>query len=304
MSSGASIKLVFLGTGGSYPIPERNVTSLALKVDGEVLLFDCGEGTQRQMMSSSLSFMQVNKVFLTHLHGDHILGLPGLLQSMNMNDREKSVEIFGPKDTARVLKDIIFKGYFKPAFPVRITELNPSVRLDFDDFYVKTFPADHNVPTLAYSFEEKDRRGRFDKQKALALGVPEGPLFSKIHRGEAVEVNDRLIKPEQIVGPPRRGRKVFYTGDTKPCAEIIEGAFRADALIHDGTLDASMGEIALDHDHSTVKMAAEVAKKADVERLFITHISPRYRDTEMLKKQAVDIFENSEIPLDLSEYEI
>ncbi|MEF8873974.1 MAG: ribonuclease Z [Candidatus Thermoplasmatota archaeon] len=304
MSSGASVKLVFLGTGGSYPIPERNVSSLALKVDGEVLLFDCGEGTQRQLMSSSVSFMQVDKIFLSHLHGDHILGLPGLLQSMNMNDREKGIEIFGPKDTARVLKDILFKGYFRPGFPVSITELNPSARLDFDDFSVKTFRADHNVPTLAYSFEQKDKKGRFDREKALDLGVPEGPLFSKIHRGETVEVGDEIIRPEQVVGPPRRGRKVFYSGDTKPCAETIEGAFRADALIHDGTLDASMGDIALNHDHSSVEMAAEVARKAEVERLFITHISPRYRSTGKLKKQAKDIFENSEVPPDLSEYEI
>ncbi|MFW5907194.1 MAG: ribonuclease Z [Candidatus Natronoplasma sp.] len=304
MGTGSSIKLVFLGTGGSYPIPERNVSSLGLKVDGEVLLFDCGEGTQRQLMSSSLSFMQVDKIFLSHLHGDHILGLPGLLQSMNMNDRDKKIEIFGPKDTSRVLKDILFKGYFRPGFPVSITELKPGARLDFEKYCIEALSADHNVPTLAYSFKERDKRGRFDREKALELGIPEGPLFSRIHRGEAVKIGDKVVRPEDVVGPPRGGKKVIYSGDTKPSRDIIEAAFRADVLIHDGTLEAAMAETALDHDHSTVKMAAEVAKKAEVGRLFISHISPRYRETKRLKKEAKEVFEKSEIPEDLSEYEI
>ncbi len=304
MASRASIKLVFLGTGGSYPIPERNVSSIALKVDSEVLLFDCGEGTQRQLMSSSLSFMKVDKVFLTHLHGDHILGLSGLLQSMNMNDREKAVEIFGPRDTGRVLKDIIFKGYFRPGFPVHITELQPSARLDFGDFSVTAIKADHNVPTLAYLFEERDKKGRFNKKKALDMGVPEGPLFSKIHRGESITIADKVIGPDEIVGPPRRGKKVFYSGDTKPCNEIIEAAFRSDVLIHDSTLDASLSDAALRHHHSTAKMAAEVARKAEVDRLYLFHISPRYKDLDLLEEQAKEIFETSKVPDDLSEYSL
>lgn len=304
MGTGSTIRLVFLGTGGSYPTPERNVSSLALKIDGEVLLFDCGEGTQRQLMSSSLSFMKIDKIFLTHLHGDHILGLPGLLQSMNMNDREKKIEIFGPRDTTRIVKDIVLKGYFRPGFPVHLTELNPEARLDFEDYSISVIEADHNVPTLAYSFEERDKKGRFDRQKALDIGVPEGPLFSRLHKGEKVEVDGKVITPEEIVGPPRQGKKIVYTGDTKPCKEIIEGAFGAEVLIHEGTLDSSRTEAALSHDHSTVEMAAEIAKKAEVDKLFITHLSPRFRKKGELEYEAREIFENSEIPEDLSEYEI
>jgi len=302
MSSDSQIKLVFLGTGGSYPSPQRNVSSTALKINGDVLLFDCGEGTQRQLMYSSLSFMAVNKIFITHLHGDHFLGLPGLLMSMNMNDREEPVEVYGPQNTAKVLKDIITKGYFRPAFPVQITELNPGATLDFDSYKVKTIKAAHNVPTISYSFKEKDRKGRFDREKALELGVPEGPLFSKLHRRESVEVDDKIITPEKIVGPPRRGKKVVYTGDTKPSLDIIEEARGADVIIHEGTLDPSLSSAALEHGHSSVDMAARVAKKAGVRKLFIDHISPRYKDTEKLEKKARDIFENSEIPKDLSEY--
>ncbi len=304
MSSGSQMKLVFLGTGGSYPSPQRNVSSTALKIDGDVLLFDCGEGTQRQLMYSSLSFMDVKKIFITHLHGDHFLGVPGLLMSMNMNDREDPVEVYGPRNTAKVLKDIITKGYFRPAFPVCITELNPGARLDFEDYTITTAKADHNVPTLAYSFKEKDRKGRFDREKALDLGVPEGPLFSKIHEGESVEVDGETISPEKIVGPPRKGRKLVYAGDTKPSSEIIDLARDADVLIHEGTLDSSLSSSALEHGHSSVEMAAEVAKKADVGRLFIDHISPRYNDTEELEEEAKEIFENSTIPEDLSEYEV
>ncbi len=304
MSSCTQMKLVFLGAGGSYPSPQRNVSSTALKVDGEIILFDCGEGTQRQLMYSSLSFMDVKKIFVTHLHGDHFLGLPGLLMSMNMNDREDPVEIYGPQHTSKVLRDIITKGYFRPAFPVSITELKPRARLDFEDHSVRAVEASHNVPTLAYSFKEKDKKGRFDRKKALELGVPEGPLFSRIHEGESVKVDRKVISPEQIVGPPRRGRKVVYTGDTKPSSDIIEASRGADVLIHEGTLDPSLSSVALDHGHSTVDMAARVAKKAGVKRLFIDHISPRYKDAGELEEKAKDIFENSTIPDDLSEYVI
>ncbi len=302
MGSGSQIKLVFLGTGGSYPSPQRNVSSTALKLDGEVLLFDCGEGTQRQLMSSSLSFMDVKRIFITHLHGDHFLGVPGLLMSMNMNDREGPVEVYGPQGTAEVLKDVITKGYFSPGFPVHITELNSGARLDFDNYTITSVEAAHNVPTLAYIFKEKDRKGRFDREKALNMGVPEGPLFSELHRGESVKVDGEVISPEKIVGPPRRGRKVVYTGDTKPSLEIIEAARGADVLIHEGTLDPSLSTAALRRHHSSVDMAAKVAKKAGVEKLFIDHISPRYDTAEKLEDQAREIFENSTVPKDLSEY--
>ncbi len=298
------MKLVFLGTGGSYPTPDRNVSSLALKYEGETLLFDCGEGTQRQLMTSSLSFMSVSKIFITHFHGDHFLGIPGLIQSMNMNDREKELEIYGPRGTASILKELVSKGYFNPSYPVQITELNPGASLDFEDYHIKTVETDHDVPSLGYSFEEKDKKGRFDRQKALDLGVPEGPLFSKIHEGEDVEVGRDLIRSEQIVGPPRGGKKIVYSGDTRPTPRIIEVARNADVLIHDSTLDETMADRAVEQAHTSSDIAAEIAKEADVDKLFLFHISPRYTDGEKLESQAKKIFENTVLPKDFEEYEI
>ncbi|MEF8833192.1 MAG: ribonuclease Z [Candidatus Thermoplasmatota archaeon] len=298
------MKLVFLGTGGSYPTPKRNVPCTALKYKGEVILFDCGEGSQRQLMKSSLSFMQVDKIFITHFHGDHFLGVPGLVQSMNMNDREEPLYIYGPEGTVSLLKDLLSKGYFGAGFPIRIAELEPQARLNFPDYHIVTFRPDHNVPSLAYSFEERDKKGRFDREKALELGVPEGPLFSRIHEGETVEIDGETIRPEQIVGPPRKGKKIVYTGDTRPCQNVIEASIGADVLIHDSTLDSSMSDRAVERGHSSTTGAAKVASKARVERLFLTHISPRYNDGKKLEEEAGEIFEDSVVPDDFFEYEL
>lgn len=298
------MKLVFLGTGGSYPTPQRNVPSVALKHKGDITLFDCGEGTQRQLMHSPLSFMKINRIFITHFHGDHFLGLPGLIQSMNMNDRERALEIYGPRGTVSLVKELAHIGYFKPNFPLNIVELKIGAELAFENYEIETVQPDHNVPSLTYCFKEKDKKGRFNKQKALDLGVPEGPLFSKIHSGNSVEVDEKEIKPEEIVGPPRQGRKIVYTGDTRPTCRIVEAARDADVLIHDATLDSSKSDRAVERGHSSVTGAAKVAKKARVDKLFLVHISPRYRDVGELEKQAKEVFSESTIPDDLVQYDI
>lgn len=298
------MKIVFLGTGGSYPTPKRNVTSIALKFKGDVILFDCGEGTQRQIMESSISFMKIKKIFISHFHGDHFLGIPGLIQSMNLNDREDPLEIYGPVGTSEVMKKLITLGYFRPGFEIDIYELNSEARLRFDEYSITTIKSNHNVPTLGFSFKEDDKKGRFKKQKALFIGIPEGPLFSKIHNGESIEVDGKMIQPEDVVGPPRKGRQVVYSSDTKPSEEIVEAAEDADVLIHDGTLDSSLSDKALLHDHSSVDMAARAAKEAGVRKLFITHISPRYEEATSLELEAKKIFENSTIPSDLFEYDM
>ncbi|MGM0510121.1 MAG: ribonuclease Z [Thermoplasmatota archaeon] len=298
------MKLVFLGTGGSYPSPQRNVTSTALKYKGDVLLFDCGEGTQRQLMRSSLSFMETKKIFITHFHGDHFLGIPGLIQSMKLNDREDPLEIYGPKGMTDLTTILMKLGYFNPSFEVKIQDINPGAELRFDDYTIKAVETDHGIPSLAYGFQEKTKPGRFDKQKALDLGVPEGPLFSRIQKGHTVEVDGKTIRPEQILGPPRRGKKVVFSGDTRPSYEVIQLAEEADVLVHEATLDRSMSDKAIEFGHSSVDKAAEVAKKARVKRLFLNHISPRYKDPEPLKEQAKEIFEKTVIPDDLDEYEI
>ncbi len=298
------MKLVFLGTGGSYPSPRRNVSSLALKFNGDVILFDCGEGTQRQLMRSSLSFMDINKIFISHFHGDHFLGLPGLIQSMKLNEREKPLEVYGPRGTEELLGILMRLGYFNPSFDVSAHDLKPWAELRFNGFSVKAIPANHSVLSMAYAFKEDDRPGRFDKPKALELGVPEGPLFGKIQKGQTVQVNGRSIGPDEILGPPRRGRLVVYSGDTKPSTEIVDAASDADVLVHEGTFDKAMSELALERGHSSVTQAAEIARKAGVQKLFLVHISPRYEDTRPLELEAKEIFAESVIPNDLSEYEI
>lgn len=298
------MKLVFLGTGGSYPTPKRNVSALALKYKGEVILFDCGEGTQRQFMRSSISFMDTKKIFVTHFHGDHFLGIPGLIQSMNLNNRQDDLEIYGPLGTTKFVKELIKMGYFNPGFQVKIQDLKPEAEVRFSDYYVSSIKAEHNIPSLAYKFKEKDKVGRFDKQKALDLGIPEGPLFSKIQQGMDVKVNGNTITPDQILGPPRMGRTIVYSGDTKPCMDIMKASLNTDVLIHDGTLESSLSDEAVKRGHSSVRHAAEIAKKANVEKLFITHISPRYEHTAFLENEARKIFKESYIPQDLSVFDV
>ncbi len=298
------MKLVFLGTGGSYPSPKRNVAAIAVKYKGDVILFDCGEGTQRQFMRSSLSFMDTKRIFITHFHGDHFLGLPGLIQSMNLNDREKGLEIYGPRGNKQMCKRLINLGYFRPNFPVKIFDLEQGAIIRFEDYSVETIASEHNVPSLAYIFKENDKKGRFDREKAIELGVPEGPFFSKLHEGKTVEVDGEEIHPEQVVGAPRKGKSIVYSGDTRPSMCICEASENADVLIHDATLESGMSDIAIERGHSSVKQAAEIAKKAKVDRLFLFHMSPRYEDIKKLEKEAREIFQETTIPSDLSEYEL
>ena len=210
------MQIVFLGTSGSWPTPKRNVSGIAIKRGPEVVLFDCGEGTQRQFMASKLSFMQVSRVFLTHFHGDHFLGLPGLLQSMNFFGREAPLEVYGPKGCEALVLQLVSLGHFKAAYPVRARDLSPGETVDCGEYEVAAFEAVHTVPGLSYVLEEKPRAGRFDLEKAKALGIPAGPLYSRLQEGQAVTVDGKTFRPEQVRGPPRRGRKIVYTGDSMP----------------------------------------------------------------------------------------
>lgn len=296
------MKLVFLGTGGTYPSKRRNVTSVAVQMSGEVMMFDCGEGTQRQLMRSSVSFMKIKKVFVSHLHADHFLGLPGLIQSMSLNGREDDLLVFGPKGTAVTVRSMLELGYFKCAFKVIATDLSPGTKLDFGTYSVTCAAAVHSVPALAYALQEHPRPGRFDLRKAKKLGIPEGPLYRKLQEGRHVVVKDRRIAPDEVLGAPRPGRKVVYSGDTKPSRRIVELARGADVLVHDSTLDSSHSQLAADFGHSTAAEAARVAKDAGVQMLFLVHLSPRYDDGKVLEKEATAVFENSRVAEDLSEY--
>jgi ribonuclease Z len=298
------MRLVFLGVGGTYPSKARNVTSLAVQMGPEVLLFDCGEGIQRQLMCSSVSFMRIRRIFITHLHADHFLGLPGLIQSMSLNGREEELEICGPRGIAKAVKALMGLGYFKCGYPVKARTLSDGGVVECGGYSVRAAAADHTVPALAYAVEEDARPGRFDALRAKALGVPEGPMFSALQHGRTVRVGGRAVSPSQVMGPPRAGRKIVFTGDTRRCGSVIRLAKGADVLVHDCTLDSRYAKLAARFGHSTARQAAEVAKAAGVRTLFLVHISPRYGRPDVLVREARRVFRSSGVPEELSEHEV
>ena len=298
------MKLVFLGSGGSWPTKDRNLSSVALKLNSDIILFDCAEGTQRQLFQSSFNFMHVNQILISHFHGDHFLGLPGLIQSMYLNDRKRPLHILGPEGTTDTVRGLLSIGYFSPTFDILTKDLKDKDEVDFENYSITARSADHDVPALAFAVEENVRKGKFHPEKALALGVPEGPLFRKLQNGEAVTVNGRKIEPENVLGAPRKGRKVVYSGDTRPSEAVTELAQDCDVLIHDSTLSSELEEKALKYGHSSTKQAAKIARKANAKVLFLTHISPRYDETQKLEEEAKQIFHNSFIAIDFLEYEI
>ncbi len=298
------MQIVFLGTSGSWPTPKRNVSAIAVKRGPEILLFDCGEGTQRQFMVSKLSFMQVSRIFLSHFHGDHFLGLPGLIQSMNFFGREAPLEVYGPRGVEPLVSDLLSLGYFVPGFSVKAEELTPGAERDFGEYVVRAFEAVHTVPGLSYVLEEKMRPGRFDRPKAEALGLPPGPLYSRLQGGEAVTHRGLTISPDQVLGPPRRGRKIVYTGDSMPHETLVAKARGADVLIHDATSDTALEEKANRYGHSSSRQAAQVAKEAGVGLLVLTHLSPRYEDPSTILSDAKAVFDRVQLAEDFSEIEV
>ncbi len=300
----AGVQIVFLGTSGSWPTPKRNVSAVAVKRGPEVLLFDCGEGTQRQFMLSKLSFMQTSRVFLTHFHGDHFLGLPGLVQSMSMNGRERELFVHGPAGTEDLVRALVNIGHFAPAYSVVAKGLKGGDAVDCGEYVVRAVETSHAVPSVGYVLEEATRPGRFNLEKAKALGVPEGPLFSRLQEGNAVSVGGRTVAPEMVLGPPRRGRKIVYTGDTLPSDRVLEASRNADVLIHDATADTALEEKANRYGHSTGRQAAEIARDAGVRTLILTHVSPRYEDTSTILSEAKAVFPNTYMAEDFFEYEV
>ncbi|MFH0816892.1 MAG: ribonuclease Z [Methanobacteriota archaeon] len=297
--------VVFAGTGGSWPSPERNVTSIAVRIGPEVVLLDCGEGTQRQLMRTSVSFMKISKVFVTHFHGDHFLGLPGLIQSMALNDRKEPLEIYGPTGVVELMKSLLGLGYFKPTFEVCVEELEPGERVTFERYSVSCALGDHTVPCYSYAIEESQRPGKFNKTKALELGIPEGPMFSKLQSGESVTLADgKVVEPSMVLGSPRKGRKLVFSGDTKPCDSVEALAGGCDLLIHDATAAADNEDKANTYGHASARQAAALASKAGAKMLALVHVSPRYDDASPLLEEAKAVHPNCILPKDLDEVEV
>ena len=295
-----SVEVVFLGTSGSVPTPERNPPSLAIRRRGELFLFDCGEGTQRQLLRAGLGFPSKFRIFITHLHGDHVFGLPGLLHTLTLLGRREPLEVFGPPGIARFLECVRESVGLSPPFELAVHEVGEGLVLEGPDYVVRATWVEHSVPTLAYALEEKTRPGRFHPEKAKALGVPEGPLWKELQLGRPVRTPDgRLVRPEEVLGPPRRGLKVVYSGDTSFSEALVELATGADLLIHECTFDDGEADKASRRAHSTPSVAAEVAARAGVRKLILTHVSARYRDPSILLEQAKARFANVAVAEDL-----
>ncbi|MDP1890855.1 MAG: ribonuclease Z [Gemmatimonadaceae bacterium] len=301
-----SLSLTFLGTSASRPTVERGVSSLALVREGETMLIDCGEGTQRQMMRYGVSF-NFGDLFFTHFHGDHVIGALGLMRTLSLQGRTETLRIWGPRGLAQLMKRADAFGGERLTYPVEITELTPGEPLKRKDYAIVPYAVDHRgVNAVGYALIEELRRGRFNPDLARELGVPEGPLWGKIHKGEAVTLDDgRVVEPSTLVGPTRTGRRVVLTGDTRPCGATIEMAQGADLLVHESTFGDEEAERAVETGHSTAREAAQVAAGAGVRRLVLTHFSARYsRDPSDLDREAREVFAHVTIARDGMEIEV
>jgi ribonuclease Z len=289
-----SLSVRFLGTAASRPTVERNVAALAVMREGETLLFDCGEGTQRQMMRYHISFA-VADVFFTHFHADHVIGIIGLLRTMSLQGRSERLTLWGPKGATRVLRRAEQFGFDRLGFPIEIVELEPNQPLRRSGYELVPFDVDHRgSASLGYALVEETRKGRFNPDLARELGIPEGPLWGQVHRGNSVTLPDgRVIESSVLVGPTRPGRRLVITGDTRPCAMTTEMSRNADLLVHEATFGDDEAERAVETGHSTAREAAIVARDAEVRRLALTHFSARYsHDASELEREARQVFPN------------
>ncbi len=293
------LSVTFLGTAAACPTVDRNVPAIAAHREGEMFLFDCGEGTQRQMMRYGVGF-SFREIFITHYHSDHILGITGLLRTLGLQDRRELVTIYGPRPAKKILGGLLAVGVERSSFPIEIEEIGPGWSLDRGDYELQAFATDHRADTVGYSLIEHPRLGRFDPDRAKALAIPEGPLWGRIHRGEAIVLEDgRTISPEDLVGPPRPGRRLVYAGDTRPCRSVLLASQGADLLIHEATFGDNELDRARETGHSTARQAAEVAREAGALRLALTHISARYsREAPELLAEAREVFPETVIARD------
>lgn len=299
------MKVGFLGTSGAFPTLKRNVSAYVVWVKGYTILMDCGEGTQRQLHASSMRF-SVDMILITHLHFDHILGIPGYVWTMGLLQRKHPLYIYTPVGTKSYIESLIGAQH-RLCYELHIVELKDGEKLYFDGFTIETATAEHVGHSLAYRIEEDIRPGKVDMLAAKAFGLKEGPQIGALLKGEPVFFEGKQIDPKIIIGPPRIGRSLVYAGDTRPCQSVIDLARNASLLIHEAMFLQSLQDEAIERKHSTSIDAATVALKADVSRLAITHLSHRhqeYSQTQTLLSEAKSIFSNTILPDDLFETEI
>jgi ribonuclease Z len=293
-------RVTFLGTGGSIPQAPRSPSGVAVEYEGDLMLFDCGEGTQRQMMKYTTGFT-VNDVFITHEHGDHLLGLPGLTQTWTFQGRDEPVRIYCPSSVVEHVRDCVELAGHRPQYDVEVKAVGDGTVVRRDGYEIVAFETDHGrVDSVGYALVEDERKGRFDRDRAEELGVTPGPKFSKLHEGNPVELEDgTVVEPDEVVGEPRPGRKFVYTGDTRPTDRTVKVARDASLLVHDGMFAGDNEERAVETGHSTAREAAEVARRADAELLALTHVSSRYSDdASPLENEARQVFTDSFVATD------
>lgn len=298
------MKLVFLGTSAAQPTPQRALTCICLEKDGEIMMFDAGEGAQISYLKSGLGWNKKMKIFVTHLHGDHCIGILGLLQTMTLQNRTEPMEIYGPDGIEEFIAANIKVLNFGLSFPVMITAVKEGTVVDEKTFLIKACRADHSVLSYSYLLQEKDKPGRFFPDKAKDLGVPEGELWHRLQTGQDIQVGNKIIKSSDVLGEKRPGKKIGISGDTRPTKKLEEFFKNCDYLSFDSTFLHELQDKALETHHSTAREAAELAKNANVSNLILTHFSARYSDEMVLLEEAKKIHSNVTAAKDLLEIEI
>jgi ribonuclease Z len=291
------LSLFFAGTAGSVPTARRGLPALLVRAGGDRLLFDCGEGAQQQLLRS-VGLPDLDAIFLTHYHLDHWLGLVGMLKTFDLRGRERRLAIHGPSGL-HTLFGMLRPILGRPGFPLEIVELDPHEEVRFDGYVVGAFPVEHRVPAFGYVFQEDERPGRFDVEAARRLGVTEGPDFGRLQRGETVDG----VRPEQVVGPARSGRRIVLSGDTAPCQAVQVYAHRADVLVHEATFLEEERDRARETLHTTARQAAEIARDAEVHLLALTHLTTRYFPRDV-RDEARAVFGNTVVPRDFDAIEV
>jgi ribonuclease Z len=291
------LDVLFVGTAASAPSSQRGLPAVLVRRGGDRLLFDCGEGTQRQLLRST-GLVELEDIFLTHFHADHVLGLPGMLKTFSLRQRERPLTVYGPaglRSLFAALRPIVGRV----GFPLDLVELEPNDELERDGYRIAAYATDHGVPALGFAIVEDSRPGVFDPERAKALGVTPGPDFGRLQEGETVSG----VQPDQVMGEPRRGRRLVIAGDTAPCEMTRLVAFEADLLVHEATFLEEEADRAAETRHSTARQAAELAAAAGVGMLALTHISPRYGG-KAVRDEARAAFENTVVPRDFDAIEI
>ena len=298
------MKLVFLGTSAAQPTENRGLSCICLERDGEILMFDAGEASQVSFMKSGLGWNKKMKLFVTHMHGDHCVGILGLLQTMSMQNRTETLEIFGPSGIEEFIGANIKILNFGLSFPVLITTIQEGKIYEDEKFSIYVCKANHSIPAFSYLLEEKNKPGRFNLEKAKQLGIPEGKLWSKLQKGYEITINEKIINPEQVLGEKRPGKKIGISGDTMPTLELEKFFTNCDYLVFDSTFLDKEKQKACDTCHSTAKQAATLGKNAKVKNLILTHFSARYKDEVEHLKEAQKIHNSVITAKDLLEIEI